>query len=229
MTGRRALATLAVIVLSTGCAGDRSSEGTGAATFNRDVAPPLFKHCSSCHRPEGAAPFALLTYADARKRVRQIARVTRSRFMPPWLPEPGHGEFARTRRLTDDEIAVFRDWSEGKAIEGATSDLPPAPDWPEGWQLGEPDLVVEMPQPYTLYAEGIDVYRNFVIPAPVTGEHWILVDGAVPAQVRTNLITFMNRANFVSVNFNSMSRFNQRQKIRGLVHLIMSLPEYHMN
>ena len=174
VTARGALATLAVVVLTAGCAGERASEGaTGITTFNRDVAPLLFKHCSSCHRPAGAAPFALLTYADARKRVRQIARVTRSRFMPPWLPEPGHGEFAGARRMTDDEIAVFRDWSRGNAIEGAASDLPPAPDWPDGWQLGVPDLVVEMPRPYTLYAEGIDVYRNFVIPAPVTGERWI--------------------------------------------------------
>ena len=80
MTARCALATLAVIVLTAGCVGERASEGATGATFNRDVAPLLFKHCSSCHRPAGAAPFALLTYADARKRVRQLARVTRSRF-----------------------------------------------------------------------------------------------------------------------------------------------------
>ena len=44
-----------------------------------------------------------MTYADTRKRAKQIAEVTASGFMPPWLPEPGHGSFAGARRLTADE------------------------------------------------------------------------------------------------------------------------------
>ncbi len=62
-------------------------------------------------------------------------------------------------------------------------------------------------------------------------DHYLkyMVDGSVPTKVRSNLISFMNRANFIPVNFNGQSRFNQRQKIRGLVHVIIALPEYQVN
>src|SRR5439155_5905211 len=84
-------------------------------TFNRDVAPILFANCSSCHRPGDAAPFSLLTYEDARKRFKQIVEVTRRRFMPPWQPAPGHGEFVGTRRLTEQQIQTFDEWAKASA------------------------------------------------------------------------------------------------------------------
>ncbi|HZW78883.1 MAG TPA: hypothetical protein VFF50_00310, partial [Candidatus Deferrimicrobiaceae bacterium] len=62
-------------------------------TFNRDVAPIIFSSCASCHRPGEAAPFSLLTYEDVKKHARQIAEVTRTRNMPPWLPEPQELKF----------------------------------------------------------------------------------------------------------------------------------------
>src|SRR5438876_161292 len=62
-----------------------------AIAFCKDIAPVVFSHCAPCHRPGEAAPFSLLTYADVRKHARQIVEVTRSRYMPPWLPEPGFG------------------------------------------------------------------------------------------------------------------------------------------
>ena len=111
-------------------------------------------------------PFALLDYSDVRKRVGQIAVVTKSRFMPPWLPEHGYGDFALERRLPDEQIEMIQRWVQGGAIEGDPSDLPPTPQWREGWQLGEPDLVVRVPQRYTLRPDGTDVFRNFVIPVP---------------------------------------------------------------
>ena len=169
MTLRHAIATLAVIATAC-CSGGPAS---APPTFNRDVAPLLYAHCSTCHRPQGSGPFNLLTYADTRKRASQIADVTASGFMPPWLPEPGHGEFAGARRLTADEIAVFADWSAQGMPVGEETDLVAAPEWPDGWQLGVPDLVVEMPQVYTLAAEGIDVYRNFVIPSSLTEGRWV--------------------------------------------------------
>ena len=148
-------------LLATGLAiiGYCGEEGTGPATttFNRDVAPLLFEHCSSCHRPAGSGPFNLATYEDARKRARQIVRVTRSGFMPPWLPLAGHDVFGGARGLTAEEIDVFRRWKEGGAVEGDLADLPPSPFWPDGWARGTPDLVLQMERPYMLYAEGVDV------------------------------------------------------------------------
>ena len=93
--------------------------------------------------------------------------------MPPWLPEPGFGEFAGERRLTLDEIGLIEQWVREGGQEGRPEDLKPAPIWAEGWQLGRPDLVVQIPEPYTLAAEGRDVYRNFVVKVPLTEPRYI--------------------------------------------------------
>ena len=122
-------------------------------TFNKDVAPIIFKQCGTCHHPDGSGPFSLLTYEDVRKRARQIGEVTRSRYMPPWLPAHGYGEFIGERRLSDDEIETIGSWVSSGAVEGAPADLPPVPQWPGGWQLGEPDLILKIPEPYTLATE----------------------------------------------------------------------------
>ncbi|MGD0631982.1 MAG: hypothetical protein ABR987_21840, partial [Terracidiphilus sp.] len=71
-----------------------ATEPTVPETWSHDVAPVLYAHCTTCHHPGGAGPFSLLTYADARRWAPQILSVTQSRFMPPWLPEPGYGDFA---------------------------------------------------------------------------------------------------------------------------------------
>ncbi|HKS38676.1 MAG TPA: tetratricopeptide repeat protein [Verrucomicrobiae bacterium] len=138
----------------------------GTLTFSKDIGPILFDRCAYCHRPGEAAPFTLESYLEVKKRTKQIAEVTARRYMPPWLPESGYGEFADVRRLTEDQLGVIQQWIAEGAIEGDPADLPPAPKWPEGWQLGEPDLVVRMPEPYTLTAEGKDVYWNLVMPIP---------------------------------------------------------------
>jgi len=145
-----------------------SSPSSAKLSFNKNIAPIIFERCSFCHRPGQAAPFSLLTYADVKKRARQVAEVTGKRFMPPWLPEKGYGEFAGDRSLPAEQIETIRRWVAEGAEEGAAADLPPAPVWPSGWTLGEPDLVVKLPRPYTLAAEGKDVYRNVVVPIPTT-------------------------------------------------------------
>lgn len=141
-------------------------------TFTRDIAPIVFAQCVSCHRPDGPAPFGLTTYGEVRRRARQIAAVTKSRTMPPWKPEPGFGEFENSRRLSDADIDLIGQWADEGAAEGDASDLPPLPRWAPGWQLGEPDLVVSLPE-YTLRAEGADVFRTFVVPIPGTGMRYV--------------------------------------------------------
>jgi mono/diheme cytochrome c family protein len=137
-----------------------------APTFNRDIAPLIFAHCAPCHRPGQAAPFDLLTYADVRKRARQIAEVTQQHLMPPWLPDPAANEFVGQRALQPEQIALIKRWVEQGTVEGDPSEVPSPPQWRDGWQLGPADLVVQMDTPYRLLAEGRDVYRNFVIPLP---------------------------------------------------------------
>lgn len=143
--------------------GARAANSAATPTFNKDIAPIVFKQCSSCHRPGEVAPFSLLTYRDFQKRAPMIASVTASRRMPPWKAE-SHGEFIDERRLSAEELDLIKRWADSGAPEGNAADLPPAPKFTDGWQLGPPDAVFEPSEGYTLGAEGKDVYRCFVIP-----------------------------------------------------------------
>ena len=141
-------------------------------TFNRDIAPIVYRNCSGCHRPGEPAPFPLLTYEDVKRRAAQIAAVTGRRYMPPWLPEPGHGEFAEERRLTDSEIQAIADWAKNGAPlgEGRT---PPAPKFKDEWQMGTPDLILRVSQPYQLPPDGQEIFWNFILPVPITTTRWV--------------------------------------------------------
>ncbi len=145
----------------------------GAPTFNKDIAPILYQNCSNCHRPGEVAPFPLLTYQDAAKRASLIAVVTKKRYMPPWKPEPGYGDFAHERRLTDDQIALIQEWTQAGAPEGDPADKPPAPKFPEGWQAGQPDQVLKMSASYSLKADGPDQFRCFVLPMNLDQQSYV--------------------------------------------------------
>lgn len=136
-------------------------------TFNRDIAPILFNNCAGCHRPGEVAPFSLLSYRDAAKRSGLIAELTGNRTMPPWKAEHAAVPFAGERRLSEDQIALIQRWSETGAVEGDPADRPAVPRFTNGWQLGEPDMVVKMPEPYRLAASGPDEYRCFVLPIQI--------------------------------------------------------------
>jgi tetratricopeptide (TPR) repeat protein len=152
-----------------------AKSASAAPTFNKHVAPIMFEYCAACHHPGGAGPFSLTTYQDAKKRAKQIAAVTASRYMPPWLPDdlPPPHNFAGARRLSDEQAKIIQQWADAGAVEGDAADLPAAPKFNAGWQLGQPDLIVKMPQAYTLPASGTDVFRNFVIPVPVTTMRYV--------------------------------------------------------
>ena len=169
-----ALAFLAVGLLAYGAGAPETAESQptahdpAAPTFADDIAPIVLAHCAPCHRPGEVGPFPLLTYDDVRRRARQIAEVTASRFMPPWKPAPGFGgPFIGSRRLADNDVALFRRWAEAGAAAGDLSRVPPQPAWPEGWRLGTPDVVVTMPEAYTVPADAPDTFRNFVLPIPI--------------------------------------------------------------
>ena len=145
----------------------------GTLTFNKQIAPLVLDNCATCHRPGGAGPFDLLSYADVRRHGKTIVSVTQSRYMPPWQPEPGYGEFIGERRLSAEQIGMLEQWVDEGAVEGDPADFPGVPEWPAGWYLGEPDLVVTMPRTYTLAAEGPDVFRMFVIPVPLESKRYV--------------------------------------------------------
>jgi Tfp pilus assembly protein PilF len=142
-------------------------------TFNRDIAPIVFHSCASCHRPGEAAPFSLLTYEDVKKHARQIAEVTRTHNMPPWLPAPQELKFADEMQLPDSQIALIQKWVDEGAVEGSVADQPPQPKFVKGWQLGAPDLILSAEKPLVLPPQGTDTYWNFIFRLPIQETRWV--------------------------------------------------------
>ena len=145
------------------------SSSAAPVTYTKHIAPILWKNCAGSHRPGEVGPFSLLSYEDAAKRADFLASITAERRMPPWKAEPDFGKFLDERRLSESEIALLKDWAAAGAPKGDPSDLPEPPKFVEGWTLGQPDLVLEMPEAFTVPASGRDIYQCFVIPIPITG------------------------------------------------------------
>ena len=161
---------------TTGCGQNGSpapaADSAAQLTFADDIRPIISQHCTACHQPGQAAPFELLSYDDVVRRLSQIVDVTTRRLMPPWLPEPGETPFVGERRLSDGQIEMLATWAAAGAQQGLDDQIAP-PAVRSGWRLGRPDLVVEMPQPYTLPAEGGDLFRNFVLPVTLDKRRYV--------------------------------------------------------
>jgi cytochrome c553 len=164
MTGGKAI--LGWLVLILGIAAPAASQ----PTFETDIKPILARRCVPCHQPDGDAPFSLVTYADTRRHARQIADVTAKRYMPPWKPDLDSLRFVGDRRLSEEDIALIGRWVEAGAPEGRNASPPSASG--RGWLLGEPDLVLTLPT-YRLRADGLDVFRNFVVTVPGQGTRYV--------------------------------------------------------
>jgi tetratricopeptide (TPR) repeat protein len=145
---------------------------TGPVTFSHDVAPIVFSKCATCHHPDEAAPFSLLTYDDVKRRARQIVEVTQSGFMPPWLPSKNSHEFVGNRSLSPRELQFIKQWVATGAELGNPAELPAAPKFVDAWQSNPPDLVLETPA-YSLAGDERDVFRNFVVPMRLDEPRWI--------------------------------------------------------
>jgi len=162
-----------VVCAARGVSAQAPVRSAAPTTFHRDVAPILFDKCATCHRPGGAAPFGLLTYADARQRARLIATAVSTHVMPPWPPDGERDEFEGDRRLLPEEIQTLTRWVDDGLLEGDSGDARPTPPFSAGWQLGTPDLVVSLPEPFEVPADGPDVFRNFVLRIPLEDRRFV--------------------------------------------------------
>jgi len=164
---------LAISVVSLSVAGNNARVATAKApTFDHDVAPIVFDKCSGCHHPGQVAPFALLTFADFKNRGPLIDQVTQSKVMPPWKAF-GDCAFKGDRSLTATELATIHAWVQTGMPQGKAQDLPPTPQYAGGWLMGQPDLIVKMPKPFHIPADGPDIYRNFVLPLNLPADTYV--------------------------------------------------------
>jgi len=143
-------------------------------TFNKDVAPILYKNCTNCHRSGEIGPMALVTYKDARPFARSIAMRVENGTMPPWhADDPSHTKFANDRSLSETDRNVILKWARGGAPEGNAKDLPAVPQFAEGWMMGKPDAVFTMQESYPIPATGTLDYKFFEIPTNLTEDKWL--------------------------------------------------------
>jgi peroxiredoxin len=152
---------------------DSQAVGTSARiTYYHDVVPILQKNCQSCHRPGEVGPLSLMTYRQAARWAADIKELTQSRKMPPWKPTQGP-PFQNERKLTGQEVETLAAWANAGAPEGNPQDAPPARQFVDGWQLGPPDLVLQIAGDMHVGPRGQDLFRCFVLPTGLTEDKCI--------------------------------------------------------
>lgn len=159
--------------------------GQAEITYSDDIAPIIQRECQSCHRQGEVAPFALTDYQDAKAWATEIAEYTKAGLMPPWKPAKGFGHFKNERRLSEKEIEMLTDWAEAGAPAGDLSKTPPNPKFHNGWKLGDPDHIVEMPVEYEIEPEGEDEYRHFIIPTNFDTDIYVQAVDVQPGNRKT--------------------------------------------
>ncbi len=176
----RTTAFLGVAMLAWGAAavsisagGQAGKSNAAVPTFNKEVAPILYKNCTNCHRSGEIAPMSLLTYKEARPWARSIATQVGKGTMPPWHADPSHGEFLNDRRLSDADRTTLVTWASGGAPEGKPGDLPAPPIYDSGWTIGTPDAIFAMTEDYPIPAAGEIPYQYFEIPTNLTEDKWV--------------------------------------------------------
>ncbi len=164
-----------LLVLSVGCALSLSA----APTFNKDVLPLLQKNCQICHRPGEAAPMSFLTYESTRPWAKAMKAAVLAHKMPPWHPDPRYGHFLNDRRMPEPDIQTLVAWVDAGAPEGDAKDKPAPFQWTEGWNI-RPDVVLDMPKPYTVPAKGTIPWLDFIVPTHFTKDTWVVAGEVRP-------------------------------------------------
>ncbi len=142
-------------------------------TFSKDVAPILYKNCATCHRAGDIGPMPLLTYEQTRPWAASIREKVSTGLMPPWHSTDAHGTFSNDRRMSDADKTTLIKWATGGAPQGNPKDLPPAPKFTEGWEIGQPDVVLSMAKSFNVPDKGTVNYQYFTIPTNFTEDKWI--------------------------------------------------------
>lgn len=155
------------------CSAGASASSPAPLTFNKDIAPIFYKNCIGCHRPGEIAPMSLISFKEVRPWAKAIREKVVTREMPPWHADQNYGKWENDRRLTQKEIDTVVAWIDGGTAEGKPTDLPPPPKLASGWQIGEPDMIFQMPTEYTVPAEGGVAYQHFTVPTNFKEDRYV--------------------------------------------------------
>jgi Copper type II ascorbate-dependent monooxygenase, C-terminal domain len=153
-------------------------------TFYRDALPILQQRCQECHREGEAAPFAMMTYEQTRPWAQAIREAVKLRQMPPWFAEASADSFSNDHRLSAREIETIVAWVDAGAPKGEAHDAPPPRQFTEGWRIGKPDLVVEMPSEFSVPASGEVAWQYFTAKTNFTEDRWIRAVEARPGDAK---------------------------------------------
>ncbi|HNI54810.1 MAG TPA: hypothetical protein PK511_09835 [Chitinophagales bacterium] len=148
-------------------------------TFNEHIAPIIFENCTPCHRPHSAGPFPFTTYDEIKAKAKTISKVTQSRFMPPWPADPSYTNFKGERILTVTEIAMIKKWVEDDCPVGDVAKIPAVPHYPEGSQIGTPDLVINFPD-FTLEGNNKDHFFLVKVPFEIPEDKYVKTIEFIP-------------------------------------------------
>jgi len=160
-----------------------TSAERASPTYHRDVSRILQQNCVECHRKGGAGPFALDSLEAVRRKRAMIETVVQEGSMPPWFAAPGTGPWLKERRLTTEERGTLLGWLAAGAPEGEASDAPQPRQWRDGWRIGEPDLILPMPEPFQVPAEGLVDLQYFQTEA-TPADMWVKSIQLLPEAVQ---------------------------------------------
>ena len=167
-----------------GAASEKPEKATGKAkeaiTYAQQVSRIIQNKCQSCHHPGTAAPFSLLTFKDAVHWSETIREVVSEKRMPPWHADPHYGSFSNDRRLSAEELDTLLAWIDSGTPLGDEKELPPARKYEDGWVIGKPDVIFELPGEQSVPATGVVAYQYFVTPTHFKEDVWIQAAEARP-------------------------------------------------
>jgi mono/diheme cytochrome c family protein len=144
-----------------------------SVTYYKQLLPVLQKNCQNCHRPGEAAPMSFLTYEQTRPWAKAMKQAVLTKKMPPWFADPHYGKFANDRTLSQAEIDTIVAWADSGANAGDPKDAPKPIEFLEGWNIGKPDAVFQMPAAFEIPASGTLEYQYIVIPTNFTEDKWV--------------------------------------------------------
>ncbi len=172
---RRCAQLVAATILTTAMDRLVADDTAGAPTFSKEVVRIFQANCQNCHRTGVQfTPMSLLTYEEARPYAKSIKKAVAARTMPPWHADPAYGKFRNTLRMSDADVRTIVQWIDAGCPQGNPADLPPERTWDDkGWQIGEPDVVIDMGQDFAVPADGVVPYKVFTVKTDFPEDKWI--------------------------------------------------------